>query len=66
MAKLKIEDIEAPIDVIFKQRVAQMIAMGEKGVVLFAHKNESLFESGAEITHQIREFTSSLNTGIED
>ena len=66
MATLKIEDIEAPIDVIFKQRVAQMIAMGEKGVVLFAHKNESLVEEGAEKTHQIREFTSSLNTGIED
>lgn len=66
MATLKIEDIEAPIDVIFKQRVAQMIAMGEKGVVLFAHRNESLVEEGAEKTHQIREFTSSLNTGIED
>ena len=66
MATLKIEDIEAPIDVIFKQRVAQMIAMGEKGVVLFAHKNEKLFDEGVEITHQLSDFTSSLNTGIQD
>lgn len=66
MATLKIEDIESPIDVIFKQRVAQMIAMGEKGVVLFAHKNETLFDEGAEITCQISNFTSSLNTGIQD
>lgn len=66
---LKLEDIQAPIDVIFKQRVAQLIAVGEKGVVLFAHKNTNLAGSGEgenAITYQLRDFTSSLNTGIED
>lgn len=73
MAKLKLEDIQAVIDVVFKQRVAQMIAVGEKGVVLFAHRNESLASGGSESgektnapTYQIRDFTSSLNTGIDD
>lgn len=65
--KLKLEDIQAKIEVIFKQRVAQMIAVGEKGVVLFAHRNSSLAseESGA-VTYKLSDFTSSLNTGIED
>lgn len=63
MAKLKLEDIQAIIDVIFKQRVAQMIAVGEKGVVCFAHKNEKITD---ETGFQLREFTSALNTGIED
>lgn len=71
MAKLKLEDIEAPIDVIFKQRVAQMIAVGEKGVVLFAHRNETLINEDTDAdtdakTYILRDFTSSLNTGIED
>lgn len=73
MAKLKLEDIQAVIDVIFKQRVAQMIAVGEKGVVLFAHRNESLVSGNGEgdedtnaPTYQLRDFTSSLNTGIDD
>lgn len=65
MAKLKLEDIQAKIEVIFKQRVAQLIAVGEKGVVLFAHYNEDLAsEEGA--TFNLRDFTSSLNTGITD
>lgn len=63
MATLKLEDIQAPIDVIFKQRVAQLIAVGEKGVVLFAHKNSTLTEDS---DYVLRDFTSSLNTGIED
>lgn len=63
MATLKLEDIQAPIDVYFKQRVAQLMAVGEKGVVLFAHTNETLTE---ESNYLMREFTSSLNMGIED
>lgn len=67
MAKMTLEDIEAPIDVIFKQRVAQLIAVGEKGVVLYAHKNAELAnEEEDSITYKISDFTSSLNTGIED
>jgi hypothetical protein len=59
---LKIEDIQAQIDVIFKQRVAQMVAIGEKGVVCFATQNDD-FEAGeSSLSH----FTSSLNTGITD
>ena len=67
MATLKLEDIEAPIDVIFKQRVAQLIAVGEKGRVLFAHKDATLMsEEEDATTYKISDFTSSLNTGIED
>lgn len=58
---LKLEDIQARIDVIFKQRVAQLIAIGEKGVVCFATRKDELEEGGFELRH----FTSSLNTGIE-
>lgn len=43
MAKtLTIDDIKATIEVIFKQRVANLIAVGTKGRVLFCRKNESL------------------------
>jgi hypothetical protein len=67
MATLKLEDIQAKIEVIFKQRVAQLIAVGEKGVVLFAHYNADLAKSeDGEATYVLRDFTSSLNTGIED
>lgn len=40
----KIEDIMAPIKVIFKQRVANLIKMGDKGRVLFLCKNAKLTE----------------------
>ena len=71
MAKLNLDDIMAPIDVIFKQRVAQLIAMGEKGVVLFAHYDASLLGvegDGATTatTYKLSDFTSALNTGIEN
>ena len=39
MAKLTLEDIKATIEVIFKQRVANLIAVGTKGRVLFCRKN---------------------------
>ncbi len=39
MANLTIEDIKATIEVIFKQRVANLIAVGTKGRVLFCLKN---------------------------
>lgn len=42
MAKITIEDIKATIEVIFKQRVANLIAVGTKGRVLFCRKNESV------------------------
>ena len=35
---LKIEDIQAQIDVIFKQRVAQMVAIGEKVLYVLQHE----------------------------
>ena len=42
MAKLTLKDIMATIEVIFKQRVANLIAVGTKGRVLFCVKNENL------------------------
>ena len=39
MATLTIDDIKATIEVIFKQRVANLIAVGTKGRVLFCLKN---------------------------
>lgn len=42
MAKLTIDDIKATIEVIFKQRVANLIAVGTKGRVLFCRKNENV------------------------
>ena len=42
MAKLTIDDIKATIEVIFKQRVANLIAVGTKGRVLFCLKNENV------------------------
>lgn len=56
-----LEDIMAPISVIFKQRAAQLIKAGTKGKVLFASKNAEL-----ETDFKISEFTSALNTGITD
>ena len=43
MAKLTLKDIMATIEVIFKQRVANLIAVGTKGRVLFCRKNEVLY-----------------------
>lgn len=42
MAKLTIDDIKATIEVIFKQRVANLITAGTKGRVLFCLKNTNV------------------------
>ena len=41
---ITIDDIKATIEVIFKQRVANLIAVGTKGRVLFCIKNAELDE----------------------
>lgn len=56
MAKtLTIDDIKATIEVIFKQRVANLIKVGTKGRVLFCKKNELL-----EDTSRFRSFSSAV------
>lgn len=56
---LELEDIMAPIDVIFKQRVANIIGVGDKGVVLYATKDTTLTGN-----YKIQEFKSALNLDI--
>lgn len=56
---LELEDIMSPIDVIFKQRVANIIGIGDKGVVLYATKDETLADN-----YKVQEFKSALNLGI--
>ena len=55
MAKLTLKDIMATIEVIFKQRVANLISVGTKGRVLFCVKNEELTE-----TSRLRVFGSAV------
>lgn len=57
MSSLELKDIMAPLRVIFKQRVANLIAIGEKGTVLFCRKNTSLEEDE---TYKITEFKSAI------
>lgn len=53
---MKLEDIMAPITVIFQQRVAELIEVGDKGTVLFVIKNDAL-ESG---DYRITEYESAV------
>ncbi len=53
---MELKDIMAPITVIFKQRVANLIALGDKGTVLFVIKNEAL-ESG---DYRVTEYNSAV------
>lgn len=55
MSNLTIEDIKATIEVIFKQRVANLIAVSTKGKVLFCKKNATL-----ENDYKVREFGSAV------
>lgn len=41
---MDLKDIMAPLEVIFKQRVANLMKQGDKGTVLFCKKNEALPE----------------------
>lgn len=50
MAKLTLNDIKATIEVIFKQRVATLIAVGTKGRVLFCRKNEDVAKSYSHVS----------------
>lgn len=52
---LTIDDIKATIEVIFKQRVANLIKVGTKGRVLFCVKNTSLTDA-----FRLRVFTSAV------
>ena len=42
MANLTIDDIKATIEVIFKQRVSNLISIGKKGRVLFCRRNSNI------------------------
>lgn len=55
MSELELEDLKTPIEIIFRQIVANKIAMGDKGRMLFLYKN-------AEITgtHRIKTFKSAI------
>ena len=55
MSELELEDLKTPIEVIFRQIVANKITMGDKGRMLFLYKN-------AEITgtHRIKTFKSAI------
>lgn len=55
MTTLELKDIMAPIEVIFKQRVTNLIAAGDKGRVLFAALNENLTD-----TYRITNFKSAV------
>ena len=59
MAKITIEDIKATIEVIFKQRVANLIAVGTKGRVLFCRKNESVAKLYSHVVSDTTYYTKS-------
>ena len=59
MPTLTLEDIKATIEVIFKQRVANLIKIGNKGKVLFCVKNTSLAEN---VSYRHRTFKSGVFT----
>lgn len=59
---LTIEDIKAKLEIIFKQRVANIVKIGAKGAVLFATKDAAQTEVAL-----VKEFKSALNiTGVSD
>lgn len=57
MAKLTIEDIKATIEVIFKQRVANLIAVGTKGRVLFCRKNANVAKLYSHVVSDVTYYT---------
>lgn len=57
MAKLTIDDIKATIEVIFKQRVANLIAVGTKGRVLFCRKNENVAKLYSHVSSETTYYT---------
>lgn len=65
---MELKDIMAPITVIFKQRVANLIAMGDKGTVLYVIKNETLEDGDYRITEYpsaVFELTPEFHTNAE-
>ena len=57
MADLELDDLKVPIEVIFHQIVANKIAMGDKGRMLFLYKNANLPENE---THIVKTFKSAI------
>ncbi len=57
MTATTLEDLKAPLKVIFEQRVADLIEVGNKGRVLFCKKNENLTESEG---YRLSEFDSAI------
>lgn len=57
MADLELDDLKVPIEVIFHQIVANKIAMGDKGRMLFLYKNTDLPEAE---TYAIKTFKSAI------
>lgn len=64
MAKLTLEDIKATIEVIFKQRVANLIAVGTKGRVLFCAKNTSVAKLYSHTSDETYYTLQPLNVGV--
>lgn len=60
MANLTIDDIKATIEVIFKQRVASLIAVGTKGRVLFCRKNENVAKLYSHVSSATTYYTKSI------
>ncbi len=56
-AQLTLDDLKAPLKVIFEQRIADLIEVGNKGRVLFCKKNETLNTSG---NYRITNFDSAI------
>jgi len=64
MAKLTLNDIMATIEVIFKQRVANLIAVGTKGRVLFCRKNEAVAKLYSHTSDKTYYSKAMLNVGV--
>ena len=65
MAQLTLDDIKATIEVIFKQRVANLIAVGTKGRVLFCRKNEDVAKVYSHVSSSITYYSlSKLADGV--
>ena len=60
MANLTIDDIKTTIEVIFKQRVASLIAVGTKGRVLFCRKNENVAKLYSHVSSATTYYTKSI------
>lgn len=65
VATLTIDDIKATIEVIFKQRVATLIAIGTKGRVLFCRKSDKVAFKYSHVSNTTNYYTKSpLGVGV--